>query len=293
MTQYLCGTCAWADHEDFYPPKLPSNRRLAYYARFFPMVEVDSTFYALQPQRNFAAWAAATAENFRFNVKAYGAMTRHHRQPRPGEEDVADLFRRFFTSLAPLEQAGKLRAVHYQFPPWFTRSDESTRWLEYCREMNGERLMAVEFRHRSWFTPDATPETLALLRRLQAVHVVVDEPQLGSGSIPAIPAVTDPRLSIIRFHGRNAQTWYKKVENTGQRFDYLYARSELQEMLPTISEVGTGAGEVHLLMNNNRSNYAVRNALDLMELLGQPVPPRTPDGIPTDIDGSVRQSTLF
>lgn len=293
MTTYLCGTCAWGDHEEFYPAKLPANRRLAYYAQFFPMVEVDSTFYALQPQRNFALWAQGTPDTFRFNVKAYGAMTRHHRQPKPGEEDVADIFRRFFTALAPLEQAGKLRAVHYQFPPWFTRSLDSIGWLQHCREVTGDRVMAVEFRHRSWFEGEAAAQTLELLRDLQAVHVVVDEPQVGTGSIPTVPVVTNRRLSIVRFHGRNAATWYKKAETTGQRFDYLYSKQEFAELAPMIRNVGAEADEVHLLMNNNRSNYAVKNALDLMEILGLDAPPRNADGLPVGPLTPMQQQTLF
>ena len=28
MGRILCGTCAWADHEDFYPSKVKPNERL-------------------------------------------------------------------------------------------------------------------------------------------------------------------------------------------------------------------------------------------------------------------------
>lgn len=36
---FSVGTCAWTDHEDFYPPGVRPGERLAYYARFFPLVE--------------------------------------------------------------------------------------------------------------------------------------------------------------------------------------------------------------------------------------------------------------
>ena len=104
---------------------------------------------------------------------------------------------------------------------------------------------------------------------------------MGTGTVPKVVAVTDPRLAIVRFHGRNAQTWYVKATTTAQRFDYLYSQEELAEWLPAIRDVlAPGAAEVHLLMNNNRANYAVRNALDLMELLGLPTPPRDERGVP-------------
>ncbi len=281
MAVIRCGTCAWSDHEDYFPRGLPPRERLRYYARHFNIVEVDSSFYHLQPPKWYASWAERTPSDFVFNVKAYGAMTRHHRQPRPGEEDIATVFRRFDASVQPLREAGKLRALHFQFPPWFVRKPENLEYIRFCREFFRDDIVAVEFRHNSWFRGEAREETLDFLRRIEAVNVVCDEPQVGSGTVPPVVAVTDPRLAIVRFHGRNARTWYMKVESTGQRFDYLYSREELQEWVDPIRKVlAAEADEVHLLMNNNRSNYAVRNALDMMELLGLPTPPRDESGVP-------------
>jgi len=150
MARIRVGTCAWSDHDDYYPPGLPPRERLTYYARHFSLVEVDSTFYRLQPARFFAGWAARTPPDFRFNVKAYGALTRHHREPRPGEEDLMEVFKRFAESVEPLREAGKLGALHFQFPPWFTCTEESREWVQVCREFFADQVVAVEFRHRSW-----------------------------------------------------------------------------------------------------------------------------------------------
>lgn len=281
MAVIRCGTCAWGDHEEYFPPGLPSAERLTYYAKHFPIVEVDSSFYHLQPPKYYESWARKTPPDFVFNVKAYGAMTQHHREPRPGEADINEVFKRFDAMVQPLREAGKLKALHFQFPPWFTRQPENLEYVQLCREYFANDLFAVEFRHNSWFLGAARQATLAFLRRIGAANVVCDEPQVGSGTVPAVVEVTDPRLSIVRFHGRNAQTWYIKAEKTAQRFDYLYSRQELQEWVePVRSHLEPGAEEVHLLMNNNRANYAVRNALDLMELLGIPTPERDDRGVP-------------
>jgi uncharacterized protein YecE (DUF72 family) len=295
MASIRVGTCAWSDHEEYFPKGLPSGDRLAYYARHFPIVEVDSSFYHLQPPKWYQSWAAKTPADFVFNVKAYGAMTKHHREPRPGEEDLAEVFRRFEASIAPLREAGKLKALHFQFPPWFTNKTEHKEWVHFCREYFAQDLVAVEFRHNSWFLGGKQEETLGFLRQIGAVNVVCDEPQVGTGTVPAVVAVTDPRLAIVRFHGRNAHTWYIKAEKTAQRFDYLYATEELQEWISPIQTVlAAQADEVHLLMNNNRANYAVRNALDLMELLGISVPTRDQQGVPIRWDSArPQQSRLF
>ncbi|HWI52976.1 MAG TPA: DUF72 domain-containing protein, partial [Symbiobacteriaceae bacterium] len=56
------------------------------------------------------------------------------------------------------------------------------------------------------------------------------------------------------------------------------------------------AEEVHLLMNNNRANYAVRNALDLMSLLDLPIPALDERGVPIPprkAGGKPEQMKLF
>lgn len=285
-TLIRCGTCAWGDHEDFYPPGLKPGDRLSYYARWFPLVEVDSTFYSLQPQRNFALWAERTPPGFAFNVKAYRAMTRHDREPRPGEEDVLEVFRRFKFSLEPLAASGKLRAVHFQFPPWFVSREENREYVHFCREAFADQTVAVEFRHASWFDEGNREQTLAFLRRIDAAHVICDEPQVGTGRVPFVLARTSPRLVVFRLHGRNAKTWYiKDAKSSADRFDYLYNKEELAGIAQQVRSLAGGAadpGEVHVLLNNNRSNYAVRNALDMMELLDLPCPERDEYGLPRD-----------
>lgn len=263
------GTCNWADHTNFYPPTLKANERLTYYARHFSLVEVDSTFYHLQSASNFARWAERTPEGFVFDVKAYRELTWHDRQKEPS----AETFERFGASLRPLHEAGKLRAILFQFPPWFTDQPGNRDYLSTCQEFFPGQTLAVEFRHRSWLTPESREETLAFLRERGLVYVMVDEPQIGSGSVSAVIAATSPSLAIARFHGRNRQTWYARVETTGERFNYLYQPEELREWLPGLEDVAAQASEVHVLLNNNRANYAVRNAKDFQMLLGQPVVP--------------------
>ena len=39
----LVGTSAWSDHDPFYPPGTKPAEQLPYYARYFPVVEVNTT----------------------------------------------------------------------------------------------------------------------------------------------------------------------------------------------------------------------------------------------------------
>jgi uncharacterized protein YecE (DUF72 family) len=72
---------------------------------------------------------------------------------------------------------------------------------------------------------------------------------------------------MVRFHGRNKETWEKKGLTPAQKFRYLYEPSELKPWVPRLEELAKASSEVHAVMNNCYSDYAVRNAEDLASLL--------------------------
>ena len=53
----------------------------------------------------------------------------------------------------------------------------------------------------------------------------------------------------------------------GLRYRYDYTERELEEWVPRIKEMERSAQRVHALMNNNYSNYSVKNAQQLQKLL--------------------------
>lgn len=269
----LVGTCNWSDHQGFYPPGLAPPERLAYYARFFPLVEVDTTFYGIPPPNRTAAWVASTPDDFLFNVKAYRALTCHERDQGRPREPTADEESQFAACLEPIRGSGKLRALHYQFPPWFSSSPPNLDRLARIRERHPQDLLIVELRHRSWAQPERWPQLLDLLSEAQLSLCIVDEPQVGSGSFPRRVEVTDDRLVAVRFHGRNRGAWYAHGPTSGDRFNYLYHRDELGQWVGEVRRLADQAEEVHLLFNNNRSNYAVVNGLEMAQLLDLDLPP--------------------
>lgn len=46
------GVTGWGDHDSLYEAGVSSRDKLAVYAGHFPIVEVDSSFYAIQPTSN-------------------------------------------------------------------------------------------------------------------------------------------------------------------------------------------------------------------------------------------------
>src|SRR4051812_35212495 len=62
----------------FYPAGVKSSEYLAYYARHFDCVELDTTFYAAPDEKRVRHWAAQVPERFRFSVKTPREVTHDH-----------------------------------------------------------------------------------------------------------------------------------------------------------------------------------------------------------------------
>jgi uncharacterized protein YecE (DUF72 family) len=261
------GTAAWSDHQEFYPQGLKPTDRISYYARFFSVVEVNASYYHLLPTRNYDSWVHKTPDDFRFNVKAYGELTGHHR----GDLAPAVSFEHFRESYGPLRAAGKLGAVLFQFPPWFEANEANRQEIARCAELMADDPLLIEFRNVSWLEPEEKTRTHDFLADLNLAYVTVDAPQVGRGTAPLVPDVTNPRLAYLRMHGRNEETWYKRVKTTGERFNYLYNERELEGLSDIARQLAEHAHEVHVIFNNNMQNYAVLNAREMMRLLDIPL----------------------
>lgn len=286
LARVLVGTSAWSDHEDFYPPGLPAADRLAFYARVFPVVEVNTTYYRVPSRRMVEGWVERTPPGFVFDVKPPRALTGTPDTPRGvAPEPDADLAAAFAEAVAPLAEAGKLGALTFQFPPSWRNTEEHRDYLRLLPELLPGFPLAVEFRRRDWLDEEHAAGTLDLLREAGLGYTMADEPQVGSGSVPGVFGVTNPRLAVVRFHGRNTQTWYAFGNSSRDRFDWTYSAAELDEWTPRIEAARQEADEVHVFFNTNNGDQGPRNASLLLERLGLPVP-----GMPTD--GRGRQAAL-
>ena len=92
-------------------------------------------------------------------------------------------------------------------------------------------------------------------------------PQGFDSSLPPIVEATADDLSMVRFHGRNAENWEKKSETAVDRFRYHYEQAELAPWVPKIESLAGQTQETHVLMNNCYRDYAVNNARDLASSL--------------------------
>jgi uncharacterized protein YecE (DUF72 family) len=287
----LVGTASWTDKtliaSGWYPASASNpEERLRYYASQFPLVEVDATYYALPAEQTAAAWASRTPAGFTFNVKAFSLFTQH---PTPVKALPVDLreavaasdasgarksrvylkdvdpavadqaWERFLAALEPLRQAGKLGAILLQFPPWFPIGRGRKDYILACAARVAPRRVCVEFRNKTWMTPENQSETLDFLRSHQIPYVCVDMPQGYSSSIPPVLAATAD-LALVRMHGHSSK-WESK--DIYERFGYEYSAGELESWAPRIRGLASGASTTHVLFNNCYRNYAQVNAQQL------------------------------
>jgi uncharacterized protein YecE (DUF72 family) len=289
MGKVLIGTCSWTDPtliqcRRFYPDWARSaEARLQHYASRFPLVEVDSPYYALPAESTSGLWVERTPPDFVFDIKAFRLFTQHPTPPAALPGDIrgalpetlrgrpafyhrdlppailAEVWRRFERALLPLDSAGKLGVVLFQFPPWFRAGSRERDYILGCRERLPQYRLAVEFRHASWVTGPNLAATLSFLKRNGLALVAVDEPQGSAASLPPLAEATAD-IGVIRFHGRNRENWTKPAVSVSERFNYLYSEAELKEWLPRARRLTSQTRELHVLFNNCHEDKAVVNA---------------------------------
>jgi len=238
---------------------------------------------------NAQLWADRTPEGFVFNVKAFRLFTGHQTSPIVLHKDIQqalgphapktlyykdtpaeirdELWRRFIEALQPLQQAGKLGAVHFQFAPWLLRNREGMAHVQHCVEKMPGHLLSVEFRNKSWFDGDKVEKTIAFERELGVVHTVVDGPQGFANCVPCVWEATHPKLALVRLHGRNQDTWNIKASASSSRFNYWYSGDELAAMVPEIRHLASLARSVHVVFNTNYEDQGQVNARLMARLL--------------------------
>ncbi|MDG4797381.1 DUF72 domain-containing protein [Micromonospora sp. WMMD1082] len=287
MGEIRVGTASWTDRtlldSGWYPQTADTpEKRLAYYARQFPLVEVDATYYSPPAERTARLWAERTPAGFTFNVKAFSLLTGHptkvsalYKDLRP-ETDKRNLYpddlppqayeevwTRFLSALDPLVEAGKLGALLFQFPPWFTIRRDNKQYLLEVTARCAPLRPVFEFRHASWFDGDNAEETLCFLREHRLAYVSVDMPQGHRSSIPPVLAATSD-LAVVRFHGHSDRWTSKDIH---EKFGYHYSERELRDWAPKLRELADETRQTHVLMNNCYRDYAQTNASTLKGLL--------------------------
>lgn len=257
-SQVLVGTSGYSYTEwvdgGFYPQGTRTPEMLALYAKAFPVVELNYTWYQMVRAEAISRMIARAPKDFLFAAKLTRTLT-HERDRDWKEEMVA-----YREGIKPLQK--QLMAILIQLPPDFVWNVKNRYYLAWLLDSLHDFPVAVEFRHVSW----ARDSVFRELEQRRVTLVTVDAPPFPK-LFPCLAVVTNPSLFFVRFHGRNLQGW--QSGNMQQKFDYSYSADELQQwkesyLHPLRKEAKKGV----VFFNNHVRGQAPANAKLFENLLG-------------------------
>ncbi|MFO0972446.1 MAG: DUF72 domain-containing protein [Phycisphaerae bacterium] len=251
------GPAGWsyADWRGPFYPATGGGPPLAYLARYFNAVEVNSSFYRTPAPRTTAGWLQLVPRDFRFAFKLHQAFT-HVRTQFPPRRDVDA----FCAALQPPRESGQLGPLLMQFPGSFRFAADSVAWLRRLADAFAAYPRFIELRHASWDTPAARAAVLAA-----GGWCNIDQPALRDCLRPT--AIVSGRSAYVRLHGRNAAHWFAQNSQPWERYNYLYSTAELRDWATRIAALRRDADDIFVFANNHYRGQAPANALELRAIL--------------------------
>ncbi|MHA2049647.1 MAG: DUF72 domain-containing protein [Promethearchaeota archaeon] len=245
MVKINIGTAGW-DYKDwvgsFYPGKLERNQHLAYYANYFNMVEINSTFYNLPSKNIVNNWIVKVPENFRFIVKVWQEIT--HKLDDP---DIDLFIIEFFTALKPLKP--KIIGFLLQFPPWFKYSESHLRKLyNLLRKIPSEYKYIIELRDNSWYNPEILS---TFIDGKNIILATTYKPNLKPFYLK------DQQFYYIRLIGDRELTIFNRIQRQQEKaIGHLYENIKGLIKVPNIYEI-------FIIVNNHFAGFAPESVNEL------------------------------
>jgi uncharacterized protein YecE (DUF72 family) len=180
------GACAWTFDDwrgAFYPSDLPNSHWLQFYSRYFPTVEIDSTFYGAPSENAVRRWLDVTPAAFRFSCKLPRQLTHVCRL-----RDCRAELNEFLHATEPL--APKLQVILVQLPPSFSPKDGRQPLRKFLEQLPRDFRFAIEFRHPGWHRP----QIISLLQKHRVCWVWADTSPLNERNLAPfefLPRTTD------------------------------------------------------------------------------------------------------
>ncbi len=239
----------------FYPPNTRAADYLTIYARAFDTVEVDSTFYAIPPQKTVRGWVERTPRRFTFAVKLPQEIT-HERRLRQCDEVLALFLERM------RELGDKLGPILVQLGPDFGPG-ELPALAAFLPMLPRDLRVAVEFRHRGWIHDGV----LALLAEHRVALALTDGPWIPRRTMLALAERPTADFAYLRWMGRYGELAdYSRIQHDRTR--------ELETWAGVVTSLASRVDAIFGYVNNQFAGHAPASARQLQRLLGQrPVDP--------------------
>jgi len=211
----LVGTSGYSYAEwkgSFYPDDLPASKMLRYYAERFPTVEANNTFYKMPSAKAMGDWLKQVPPGFVFGVKAPQRIT--HKERLVGSGPSLEYFLQATDVLGP--QRGPLL---FQLPPFQKKDVE--RLKQFLALIPKGVEAAFEFRHASWFEPDALDAL-----RAGGASLVVSESEKIAAPVEATASWGYLRLRREDYVEADLAAWAQKIRAQPWSHAYVYFKHE-------------------------------------------------------------------
>lgn len=261
MPKIRIGPAGWSykDWEGAVYPEKPGSKfdPLAYLARFFDTIEINSSFYRPFTASTAKSWARRVSEaaDFMFTAKLHRVFTHERGKATAVDEKTVR------EGLDALAVAEKLGALLLQFPWSFKNTDDDRLYLSKLLDQFKDYPLVLEVRHSSW----NKPQIYEWLEEVGVGICNVDQPLFARSIKPA--AVTTSQMGYVRLHGRNYQDWFREKAPRDDRYNYLYSLDELEPWITRIREIAARTKESYVITNNHFRGQAVVNALEIKSTL--------------------------
>ncbi len=233
------GTSGWHYQHwrgPFYPEKFPASKMLGFYARHLDTVELNNTFYRLPLESGLEAWRDSTPDGFLFAAKGSRYLT-HMKKLKDPEPGIAKFFER-------IDRLGKkLGPIVFQLPPFW---DVDTGRLDaFLQGLPKRRRCAFELRNPTWHTA----AVYRILHRHNAAFCIFEIAGFRSGM------ELTANFTYVRLHGPDGA------------YQGSYPSSTLRQWATRARAWEKDLRAVYIYFDNDQAGYAVRNALELRQLL--------------------------
>ncbi|MFW9939935.1 MAG: DUF72 domain-containing protein [Candidatus Thorarchaeota archaeon] len=250
MVKIEIGTAGW-DYKDwvgpFYPRQLERSQHLEYFAKYFDIVEINSTFYNLPSLDMVQNWKLRVPADFRFIIKVWQKIT-HNLE----DLELDTYIIKFFSTMDYLNE--KIEAFLLQFPPWFIYTEDHFMKLKsLLNELPSKYKYIVELRDNSWFNPTI------LSKFIDGRRVI-----LGTTYKPGIiPYYLDnQKIYYIRLIGDRKLTVFNQIQREQKR-SLLDLNKQIEQLvrLPNVYEI-------FIIVNNHFAGFAPESVNELKKQWG-------------------------
>ena len=204
----------------FYPKGLAAKDYLPYYSKVFNCVEIDSSFYRVPNQFMLNQWKNNTPSGFLFSPKLPKKIT-HEKKLVDSESNL--LY--FYSVMSRLKE--KLGPIAIQLPPSVKLGAHEAVMKDFISHLSPEFKHAIEFRHKSWFTP----EVYSLLRKnnvamIWSLNQYVETPPEVTADFVYVRMVGDREITkftgVQRDRSEDMKRWAEAVKDSSGKFESGY-----------------------------------------------------------------------